>query len=103
MNTSQASKMVSSVFIGMDTQNLVFAERQAVSAWAVAPPARERVAAYADQNSPQSRISGVNCQACDAVESHGRGVFVDATGKDNHRSAQRHVSLSKAIPQGRER
>jgi hypothetical protein len=47
----------------MDTQGFVFAKRQALSPWAVAPPARKRVAAHADQNSPQSRIRRFNRQA----------------------------------------
>ena len=87
----------------MDTQDFVFAERQAPSPWAVAPPAWERIAAHADQNSPQSRIRGFNRQTCDEIEGHHCRVFADQTGKDNHRSTSRHVPLGKAIPHGRER
>jgi hypothetical protein len=79
----------------MDTQDFVFVKRQALSPWAVAPPARKRVAAHADQNSPQSRIRGFNRQARDAIEGRYCRVFVDQTGKDNHRSTQRHVPLGK--------
>jgi 23S rRNA U2552 (ribose-2'-O)-methylase RlmE/FtsJ len=87
----------------MDTQDFVFAKRQALSPWAVAPPAWERVAAHADQNSPESRIRGFNCQECDPIEDHHSRIFVDQTGKDNHRSTRRHVPLGKAIPKACER
>ncbi len=87
----------------VDVEDFVFAKRQALSPWAVAPPARERVAAHVDQNSPQSRIRGINRQACDPIEGHYCRVFADQTGKDNHRPTQRHVPLGKTIPQGRER
>src|ERR1700752_1153928 len=59
----------------MDTQDFVFAKRQALSPRAVAPPARKRVAAHADQNSPQSRIRGFNRQARDAIEGHWSRLF----------------------------
>ena len=87
----------------MDTQDFVFAKRQTSSPWAVAPPARASVAAYADQNSPQSRIRGFNRETCDAIEGHHCRVFADQTGTDNHCSTPRHVPLGKAIPHGRER
>lgn len=87
----------------MDTQDFVFVKTQTLSPWTVAPPARKRVTAHADQNSPQSRIRGFNRQACDKFEDHYCRVFIDRAGKNNHRSPQRNVPLGKAIPQGRER
>jgi HxlR-like helix-turn-helix len=38
----------------------------------------------------------------DEVEGHCGRVFLDATGKDTHRSTQRYVPLGKTIPQGRD-
>jgi len=78
MNTTQESKIASSIFIGR-----------------VAPPAQKRVAAHADQDSPQSRIRGFSRQECDAIEDHCCRVSVDPTGKDNPRSPRRHVPLGK--------
>jgi hypothetical protein len=86
----------------VDTQGFVFAEREALSARAVAPPTRKRFAADAYQNSSQSRIHRINRQARDEIEGHCGGVFLDATGKDTHCSTQRHVPLGKATPQGRD-
>lgn len=87
----------------MDTQDFVLAKREALSPRAVAPPAWARFAAHADQDSSQSRIRGLNRQAYNPVEIHHCRVFVDSTGKDNHRSTQRNVSLGTAVPQRRER
>ncbi len=78
MNTTQESKIASSIFIGR-----------------VAPPARKRVAAHADQDSPQSRIRGFSRQAHDGIEDHCCRVFVDPTGKDNPRSPRRHAPPGK--------
>ena len=83
----------------VDNQGFVFAEREALSTRAVAPPRRKRLPADAYENSSQSRI---NRQARDEVEGHCGRVFLDATGKDTHRSTQRYVPLGKTIPQGRD-
>ena len=83
----------------MDAQDFVFAARQALSPRAVAPRARECLAAHADQNSPQSRIRRFDRPACDPIEGHYCRVFVDQSGKDNHRSTQRNVPLGKATPE----
>jgi hypothetical protein len=95
--------MASSIFIGRWTPKVLFSLKEISSSWGVAPPVRKRLAAHADQNSPQSRIRRFNRQACDAIESHCCRVLVDAPGKDNHRSTGRHVPLGKTLPQERER
>src|SRR5215472_5968111 len=87
----------------VDTQDLVFAETEAVSARAVATPARKRLPAYAHQNSSQSRIQRIDRQARNEIEGHCCRVFLDQTGKDHHRSTPRHVPLGTTLPQGRER
>src|SRR5215469_12118795 len=87
----------------VDTQDLVFAETEAVSARAVATPAWKRLPAYADQNSSQSRIQRIDRQARNAIEGHCCRVFLDQTGKDNHRSTPRHVPLGTTLQQRRER
>jgi hypothetical protein len=87
----------------VDTQNFVFAETEALSARAVATPARKRVAAHAYKNSSQSRIQRINRQARDEIEGHYGRVFLDPTGKDADRSAPRYVPLGKTLPQIRER
>jgi hypothetical protein len=83
----------------MDAQDFVFATKQALSPRAVAPPAGEGLATHADQNSPQSRIRRFDRPACDPFEGHYCRVFVDQSGKDNHRSTQRNVPLGKATPE----
>jgi len=77
----------------VDTEGFVFAEREALSPRAVAPPYRKRLPANVDQNSSQSRIHRINHPACDGNEGHRRRVFPDATGKDAHRSAERNAPL----------
>jgi hypothetical protein len=83
----------------VDTEDFVFAKEPALSPWAVAPRAGKRVAAHADQNSPQSRIRGSSRQARDALEGHYRRVFIDEAGRDNHRSTPRHVPLGPTLSQ----
>lgn len=87
----------------MDPKGFVFAEKPASPPWPVAPSTREGVAAHADQNSAQSRIRGLNLPARDAVEGHHGRVFLNQTGKNNHRSTHRHVPMGKAIPDEGER
>jgi hypothetical protein len=87
----------------VDTQDFVFAEGTALSARAVAAPPWKRLAAYAYQNSSQSRIHRINRQARDEIEGHCSRVFLDQTGKDNHNSAQRNVPLGETTPQARKR
>src|SRR5215472_7606852 len=87
----------------VDTQDLVFAEKEASSARPVAPPARKRLPAYAHQNSSQSRIQRIDCKARNEIEGRCCRVFLDSTGKDHHRSAPRHVPLGTTLPQDRER
>ena len=86
----------------MDTEDLVFAKRQALSTRRVAAPPRKCLSANADQNPSRSRIRGFNRPACDAVEGHHGRILVDRTGKDDHRATQRHVPLGKTIPSGGE-
>jgi hypothetical protein len=86
----------------VDSQGFVFAEREALSTGAVAPPRRKRLPADAYENPSQSRIHRINRQARDEVEGHCGRVFLDATGKDTHRSTQRYVPLGKTIPQRRD-
>jgi hypothetical protein len=87
----------------VDTQGFVFPEKEALSTRAVAPPRRKRLPADAYQNTSQSRIHRINRETRNAVEGHCGRVFLDATGKDTHRSTPRYVPLGKTIPQGRHR
>jgi len=103
MNTMQGPKMASSVFIGRWTPKILFSLRDRPCRHGQLGRQLGSVSAHTDQNSPQSRIRGVNRQACDAIEGHHGRIFIDQTGKDNHRSTRRHVPLGEAIPQGRER
>jgi len=84
----------------VDTPDFVFAERETLSTWTVAPPPRKRLAAHPYQNSSQSRIFRINRQAGHEVEGHCCRVFLDATGKDTHRSTARYVPLDETTPQG---
>jgi hypothetical protein len=86
----------------VDTQDFVFAEKPAVSPWAVAPRVGERIAAHADQNPSQSRIRGPSRQACDSIEVHYGRVFADEAGRDDHRSTPRNVPLGPTLSQARE-
>jgi hypothetical protein len=84
----------------VDTKGFAFAEREALSTRAVAPPRRKRLPADAYENSSQSRIHRTNRQARDEVAGHCGRVFFDATGKDTHRSTQRYVLLGKRYRKG---
>ena len=104
MNTGQTPKMGPSIFMGrVDTQDFVFSQREALSILAAAPATGKHFTANAYQNASQSRIRRLSRPDCEGIESHCCRVFVDSTGKDNYRSARRHVPLGKTIPQRRER
>lgn len=79
----------------VDAQDFVFAEREAVSPWSVAPPSRLRLPAHADQNSSHSGIHRINRQTGDEIESSCCRVFLDPAGKDAHPATQRHVPLGE--------
>ena len=84
----------------VDTESFVFAEREALSTRAAAPPPRKRLTAHANENSAQSRIDRISRQA--RVENEGPccRVFLDPSGQDNHRSTPGHVPLGETTPQG---
>lgn len=84
----------------VDTQDIVFSQREASSTRGVAPTSLKRLAAHAYQISSQSRIRRAHRQARDEFEDHCCRVFLDPTGKDNHRPTRRNVPLGKTIPQG---
>jgi hypothetical protein len=86
----------------VDTQDFVFSKREAPSTWGVAAPARKRLAAHAYQISSQSRIHRARPKARDEFEDDCCRVFLDPTGKNNHRPARRYVPLGETIPQGGE-
>ena len=86
----------------VDTEGSVFAEREALSARAVASPYRKLLPAYAYQNSSRSRIHRINRQARDRIEGHCCRGFLDPTGKDTYRSTRRYVQLVETTPQVRE-
>ena len=69
----------------MDTQDFDSANSQALSPWAVVPPARERVAAYADQNSPQSR--NLSCGTCPSRRAR------CASRTDNHTTIDKDMNI----------
>jgi hypothetical protein len=71
----------------MDTEDFVFAEREALSAWAVAASPGKSLPEDADSNPTESRINGLNRQACDAVEGHCRRIFPNSAGQDAHYSS----------------
>jgi hypothetical protein len=61
MRTMERSKMGHPDFHRqVDTKDFVFAEGEALSTRAVAPPYQKRLPANADQNSSQSRIHRIN-------------------------------------------
>jgi hypothetical protein len=86
----------------VDTQGSIFAKGEALSARAVASPYWKRLPAYAYENSPQSRIHGINLQARDEIEGHCCRIFLDPIGKDAHRSTRRHVPLGETTSQARQ-
>jgi hypothetical protein len=83
----------------VDTESVVFAERETLSTRAAAPPPRKSLTAHAYQNSAQSRIHRINRQA--RVENEGPccRVFLDPSGQDNHRSTPGYVPLGETTPQ----
>jgi hypothetical protein len=84
----------------MDPQGLVFAEGETSSTRGVAQTPRKRLPTDAYQNSSQSRIHRIDSEARDEIEGHRGRVFLDATGKDDHRSTPRYVPLGTTIPTG---
>src|SRR4030081_3384197 len=71
----------------VDTQSLIFAEREASSIWGVAPSRRKRCTAHAYQNASQPRSHRINRQARDEIEGGCWRIFLDPSWADNHRSA----------------
>ena len=86
----------------MDPQGLVFAEGETSSTRGVAQTPRKRLPTDAYQNSSQPRIHRIDREARDEIEGHRGRVFLDTTGKDDHRSTPRYVPLGKTIPPGYE-
>ncbi len=77
----------------VDTENLVFAVREALSTRAAAPSPRRCLKAHAYQHFAQSRIHRINRQARVENEDFCCRVFLDPSGQDNHRSTPGHVPL----------
>jgi hypothetical protein len=87
MKTIQESKTVAPIFIGRWTLKVLFSLKEKP---------------YRHGQLRRHVGSGSQREARDEVESHCGGVFLDANGKDTHRSAQSYVPLGKTIPQGRD-
>ena len=104
MKAVQGSRMVSrDLHRQVDTQGFVFAEREALSTRAVKLPTSEASpSGCLRELFAISILYRINRQARDEVEGHCGRVFLDAPGKDAHRSTQRYVPLGKTIPQGRD-
>src|ERR1700737_4654543 len=104
MNTTQESKVASSIFIGRWTPKVLFSLKERSHRHGELRRRLARVSQRnAHQDASQSRIRGLNRPACDEIESHCCGVLVDALGKDHPRSTRRHVPVGKKLPQERER
>jgi hypothetical protein len=86
----------------VDTQDFVFAETEALSTRAAAPPPGNHFSTNAYQNSPESRIHRINRSAHHQIEHRRRRVFLDPTRNDHHRSARRYVSLGETPREARE-
>ena len=103
MNATQGSRTASSIFIGRWIPKVfVLAKRQALSrqlrrqlgsVW-------QRILTRSLRNLESAGLIARRVTLSKAIYCR---VFVDQTGKDNHRSTQNNVPLGKAIPQGRER
>jgi hypothetical protein len=101
MKTIQGSKMMKAdLHRQVDAKGFVFASREAASTWGVAPSSPRGLTADAFQNSTQSRIFRIDCQELDHFKASCCRIFIDPIGKDNHRSASRHVPLGQALPHG---
>jgi NAD(P)-dependent dehydrogenase (short-subunit alcohol dehydrogenase family) len=87
----------------VDAEDPVFASGEASPAWGTAPPPGKHLPAHADQNSSQSRIQRLNCEARDEIEAHRCRVFAEQIRKDNHQAAQRYVPVGETAPHGCER
>jgi hypothetical protein len=87
MKTIQESKTVAPIFIGRWTPKVLLSLKEKP---------------YRHGQLRRHVGSGSQREARDEVESHCGGVFLDANGKDTHRSAQSYVPLGKTIPQGRD-
>ena len=86
----------------VDTQDFVFIKTEVLSTRAVAPPSRERLAAYAYENPAQSRIHGINRPARDEIEDPCCRVFLDPIRKDIRHSTRRYVPLGETPRQARD-
>jgi DNA-binding HxlR family transcriptional regulator len=96
--------MASPIFIGRWTPKILFSLRDG--------PCRhgrlrrqlgKRVAAHADQNSPQSRIRGLIARRVTQSKAMTVEYSLTKIGKDDHRSTQRHVPLGETLQPQRER
>src|ERR1700693_389345 len=87
----------------MDAEDPLLAERKALPARGLAPQRWKRFPAHAYQNSPQSGIHGIGHPARDQIEGQGLRVFVNQTGKDDHRATPGYVPLGRTIQPGCER
>jgi DNA-binding HxlR family transcriptional regulator len=103
MNTTQGSRTASSIFIGRWTPKVfVLAKRQALSRQLRRQlgSVSQRILTRTLRNLESAGLIARRVTLSKAIYCR---VFVGQTGRDDHRSTQRHVPLGKAIPQGRER
>ena len=94
--------MASSIFIGRWTPKILFSLRDksiAMGSCAASSGACQRTLTRTLRNLESAGLIARH----DAIEGHHGRIFIDQTGKDNHRSTRRHLPLGEAIPQGRER
>ena len=101
MNTTQASKVASSIFIGRWTPKILFS----LSDRSYQHGRLRRQLGSVSQRMLTRTLrdlesTGLVAQACDGLAGHFGRIFIDKAGQDNHRSTQRHVPLGNAIPEG---
>jgi hypothetical protein len=86
----------------VDTKDFVFAEAEALSTRAVAPPPGKHFSTDAHENSPQPGIRRINRSAHHEIEHRGCRVFLDPARNDHRRPARRYVPLGETPRQARE-
>ena len=87
----------------MDRPDFVLTKRETPSTWAVAAPPRQCFATNPHKNAAQSRIGGIDRQACDQIEMCCRRVLADPNRPSVRKAVSKHVPMGESLPQGTQR
>jgi len=87
----------------VDRPYFVLTTRETPSTRAVASPPRQCFATNPHQNAAQSRIGGIDRQACDQIEIYCRRVLPDPNRPGVRQAVSMHVPMGQSLQQGTQR